>query len=194
MAILFLTNENAKNFEKIVDKLKETDTNVIIKFDRVNIDFIKNNKIDFIVSDRYAVILEKKLLDYLDGNVINTHPSILPLNRGWQPNFFSILYNDPTGVTIHQVDEGLDTGNIILQKKIFYDPHMTLRQTYTIFRKTIENLLINNFDQIYNGKLEKHPQKSKGSFNSKAKFEKIFMKFHKGWDTKIIDIKNKIKN
>ena len=194
MAILFLTNENAKNFEKIVDKLKETDTNVIIKFDRVNIDFIKNNKIDFIVSDRYAVILEKKLLDYLDGNVINTHPSILPLNRGWQPNFFSILYNDPTGVTIHQVDEGLDTGNIILQKKIFYDPYMTLRQTYTIFRETIENLLINNFDQIYNGKLEKHPQKSKGSFNSKVKFEKIFMKFHKGWDTKIIDIKNIIKN
>ena len=87
-----------------------------IKLWRFRLLFVKNKKIDFIVSDRYQYIVSKDILEFLEGNAINTHPSLLPLQRGYHPNFFSIYRNTKKGVTIHYMDEGLDTGNIVYQK------------------------------------------------------------------------------
>ena len=63
---------------------------VIIYYDKTDQEFIKNNKVDFIVSDRYPYIVTQDVLQHVNGNAINTHPSLLPLNIGWQPFFFNI--------------------------------------------------------------------------------------------------------
>ena len=44
--------------------------------------------------------------------------SFLPYNRGSHPNFWSFIDDTPKGITIHEIDEGADTGNIVFQKKI----------------------------------------------------------------------------
>lgn len=50
---------------------------------------------------------------------LNIHPSLLPLNRGPDPLFWTFRYGEAsTGVTIHQMDDGLDTGPILLQKHL----------------------------------------------------------------------------
>ena len=67
--------------------------------------------------------------------------SYLPYNRGAHPNFWSFVNNTVKGVTIHEIDQGIDTGKIILQKSIKFDlkknPKMTFKQTYNILFKRI---------------------------------------------------------
>jgi methionyl-tRNA formyltransferase len=51
---------------------------------------------------------------------LNTHPSLLPYSRGKHPNFWSIVEGVPFGVTLHLIDDGIDTGDIIAQRAIPY--------------------------------------------------------------------------
>ena len=51
-------------------------------------------------------------------NLINIHPSYLPYFKGKDPNFWSILFNGPFGVSIHYVNKLIDSGAIIFREKI----------------------------------------------------------------------------
>ncbi len=66
-------------------------------------------------------ILREPLLNFPKMGFINTHPSLLPFNRGKHYNFWALVEQAPFGVTLHQVDKGVDTGDIIAQKRIEYD-------------------------------------------------------------------------
>ncbi|MFA5380259.1 MAG: formyltransferase family protein [Dehalococcoidia bacterium] len=66
-------------------------------------------------------IINKGLLSLPRYGWINTHPSLLPHNRGKNPNFWAIVEQAPYGVSIHMVDKGIDSGAIIAQRAIPYD-------------------------------------------------------------------------
>jgi len=51
---------------------------------------------------------------------INTHPSLLPHNRGKHYNFWALVEQSPFGVSLHMVDDGVDSGDIIAQRPIPY--------------------------------------------------------------------------
>jgi methionyl-tRNA formyltransferase len=91
----FLRSPNDKNF---IDKLK-----------RMNVDVIINQG---------QSILKKKLLSTPRIGVINRHNALLPKNRGRLTPFW-VLYKreKETGVSIHFVDEGIDSGDIIVQER-----------------------------------------------------------------------------
>ena len=57
----------------------------------------------------------------MQGQIFNLHISLLPYNREASPNFFSFIENTPKGVTIHQINEGLDMGPILAPKELFFD-------------------------------------------------------------------------
>ena len=57
------------------------------------------------------------MLDRLPDRVVNLHIAYLPYNRGADPNLWSVLEDTPAGVSIHYVDEGVDTGDIIAQRR-----------------------------------------------------------------------------
>jgi methionyl-tRNA formyltransferase len=63
-------------------------------------------------------IINEDLVNKLKNPIINLHIGYLPFNRGFHPNLWSFLENTPSGVTIHEIDKGLNTGPIILQKQI----------------------------------------------------------------------------
>jgi methionyl-tRNA formyltransferase len=70
------------------------------------------------ISVFFAYVLRKSFLDLFPKGCINLHPALLPYNRGAYPNVWSIVEKTPSGVTIHYIDEGLDTGDVIAQKEI----------------------------------------------------------------------------
>jgi len=73
---------------------------------------------DIGVSVLYSHILKPAFLDLFPLGVINLHPSLLPYNRGQYPNVWSIVERTPAGVTLHYVDDGIDTGGIICQREV----------------------------------------------------------------------------
>lgn len=111
------------NFSCVKKKAIEYNIEVLqpikIKNDREVIDKLKEAKPDFIIVVAYGEILSKEILDIPKYACINGHASLLPRYRGASPIQSAILYGDSiTGTTAMIMDEGLDTGDILLQKDI----------------------------------------------------------------------------
>jgi len=74
----------------------------------------------------YGKILPLAVLEALPRGCINVHASILPKYRGAAPVQWAVIHGEPeTGVAIMQLDEGMDTGPVLLERKITIDPHET---------------------------------------------------------------------
>ena len=80
------------------------------------IDVIKGY--DCVISYGYRHILKQRTIDGFECPVLNLHISYLPYNRGAHPTFWSFYDNTPSGVTIHLIDSGIDTGPIVKQKYV----------------------------------------------------------------------------
>ncbi|MCK5515266.1 MAG: methionyl-tRNA formyltransferase, partial [Desulfobulbaceae bacterium] len=74
---------------------------------------------DLIVVTAYGRILPPPLLELAPMGCINVHGSLLPLHRGAAPIQWSVIKGDKkVGVTVIRMDEGMDTGDILLQESI----------------------------------------------------------------------------
>lgn len=71
---------------------------------------------DIIISAFFAYILKAEIIDIPKLGCINMHQGYLPKNRGCHENVWPILDASPAGVTIHYIDDGIDTGDIIAQR------------------------------------------------------------------------------
>ncbi len=134
--------------------------NTNICTDKVSIE--NTSYFDFIISFGYRYIISKDIIDIFPNKIINLHISLLPYNRGADPNLWSYLEDTPKGVTIHYIDENLDTGNIIVQKEIKDNiQHDTLKTSYDRLINEIIILFENNIDNILNGNIKSFPQSYK---------------------------------
>ena len=77
------------------------------------------NKIEFICLAGFMKILSKNFINKFKGKIINIHPSLLPKYKGLNTHYRVIKNREKiTGCTIHYVNSRLDSGKIILQKKV----------------------------------------------------------------------------
>src|SRR3569832_2203015 len=65
-------------------------------------------------------IIQPPLLDLPRRGFVNTHPSLLPYSRGKHYNFWSIVERVPFGVSLHMVEQGIDSGAIVAQAELPY--------------------------------------------------------------------------
>ena len=101
------------------------------KFDQKLADIIKNQHIDLIVLVGYMRILSPEFVQQFPKQIINVHPSLIPKYCG--KDFYGQSVHEAvlaskeheTGMTIHYLDEGVDTGEIILQKSCTISPEDT---------------------------------------------------------------------
>jgi len=82
-------------------------------------DHLKSIDFDLMVLAGYMRILPNYIVNHYKGKIVNIHPSLLPNYKGL--NAIAKAYENKeryTGITIYYVDEGVDTGQIIFQKKV----------------------------------------------------------------------------
>ncbi len=110
---------------------------------------LKKNKIDLICLAGFMKILSKKFLQKFKGKVINIHPSLLPKYKGLNTHKRAIDNKEKySGCTVHHVNSKLDSGKIILQKKVKinkYDSVKTLAkkiltQEHRLYPKAIKKI------------------------------------------------------
>lgn len=81
------------------------------------VDEVSVRGIDLIVVAAFSCILKARLISVPRLGCINVHPSLLPRYRGPNPFYWVLAKQEKsTGVTIHYLDEGIDSGDIILQR------------------------------------------------------------------------------
>lgn len=109
------------------------------------IEILNEANIDFIFSFQYDQILGNEIITKAKKGAINLHFSLLPKNRGCFPPIFAILKGEKfSGVTLHYMDDGIDTGDIISQEKIEIKENFTgldlydkcINTGYELFKKT----------------------------------------------------------
>ena len=189
MNILFLGPFNANIIEYLLSfgdsvSMRETplapDTTII-------------TKTDFLISYRYRHILKKKILDQFINRSINLHISLLPWNKGSDPNLWSFLDDTPKGVTIHKLAKGVDAGDILAQEKVNYQQSDSLKTSYARLSKSIELLFKKVWPDIRSGKQKAIPQPDGGSYHllkERTAFEYLLKK---GWETPVKEIIGKAK-
>ncbi len=90
-----------------------------IEDDQKILDFLKKNQIKLICLAGFMKILSKKFIQKFKGNIMNIHPSLLPKYKGLNTHERVINNNEKfSGCTVHLVNSKLDSGKIIMQKKV----------------------------------------------------------------------------
>jgi methionyl-tRNA formyltransferase len=145
---------------------------------------------EFIVSYNYRYILPKSIIDVVNGQAINLHISLLPYNKGSHPNVWSFLEDTPKGVTIHYIDEGIDTGDILIQREVYIDENReTLKSAYEILHHEIQMLFCENWQNVKNNSLiSKLHQGGTIHFRREYQYFEPYIR-EKGWDTPIREFK-----
>lgn len=201
--IIFGCQEIAVNIISFLKKKKEIEISLVVTYDlpldvtyeyKIVSDFCKKSKIkyikfskfnddlinqitkinpDLVITCYFRKIIPKKLID-LTKNIINLHPSYLPYYRGPVPTAWAILNNDKySGFTIHEIDNGIDTGKIIKRKKIPISKNDT---GYTLYKKCMNlgyKMFKENFDIIISKKYKPIIQKEFGSYFGKLEVEQF---------------------
>lgn len=192
MRILYLSNNT--NYNLFV-WLREIGEDVIFYDDKLSTDYLIQNEIDFVVSYNYKYLIGNNIIKLYDKKIINLHISYLPYNRGAHPNVWSFIENTPKGVTIHFIDEGLDTGDILVQKELFFDEDTeTFYSTYDKLNKEIQQLFKENWTNIKSGIITPTKQNNEiATLHKKKELEKLLNFFGDNfWNLKISEIKKMI--
>ena len=101
---------------------------------------------------------------------------------------WSFIEGTPKGVSIHYIDAKIDTGEILAQEEVPYEPADTLRTSYARLSDRIEKLFMGIWPDIRSGQATTYPQPSGGNFHlarDKAAVEHLL---HSGWDTPVADL------
>lgn len=133
---------------------------------------LKETKTDLVVLAWWPYILKKNVLGIARDGYLNFHPSYLPFNRGKHYYFWSIVEGSPFGVTLHFVDEKIDTGDIAYQALIDKTWEDTGESLYKKAQKEILHLFKSKYLEIRSGHIPRRRQKlSLGSFHNSSELE-----------------------
>lgn len=183
--VLFLTNNS--NALNLYDWLSAKE-DVSIYSDRLELEMICDLRPELIVSYNYRYIISEDIIEYMNGRVINLHISFLPWNRGSSPNLWSFIDNTPKGVTIHQINAGLDTGKILYQKKCcFNESTESFSSSYQKLNDEIVGLFKEKWEEIRSGRYESFEQSGEGSYHSKKDLDLLKSKIDLDWNDNIAE-------
>lgn len=133
-----------------------------------SISHLKTLDFDVIVVVAFGQILSKEILELPKYGCINVHASLLPRWRGAGPIQWAILAGDEkTGVTTMKMDEGLDTGDMLLKQEIEITPEETGGSLFDKVAKEGRTLLLKTLDAIEEGTVVPEPQNGEESTYAK---------------------------
>ncbi len=119
---------------------------------------------DAVVVVAFGHILRRPLLEGPPLGCINLHASLLPRWRGVSPVHYAIMHGDQwTGVSVMQMDAGVDTGPVLSQRAVGIDPDETAGELMTRLAGQGADLMVTSLRALESGALEPQPQNETGA-------------------------------
>lgn len=140
---------------------------------------LKNNSVIKDVISEYSLIISlhckqifpPKLVENI--RCVNVHPGFNPYNRGFFPQVFSIINGFPAGVTIHEMDEQVDHGDIIVQQQYIIKPYETSQDVYVAIQQIETALLNKHLLKIIKGDYTTFKPIGESNYNSLSDFNAL---------------------
>ena len=155
------------------------------------VDFLQRLRPDFIVVVAFGQILPKSILQIPKYGCINVHGSLLPKYRGAAPIHWAIINGEKkTGITTMLMDEGLDTGDMLLKETITITPNMTTGEAYDQLAQIGGQVLVDTLIKLKGAKI--HPQRQN---HIEASHAPLLKDHHEliTWDEEALKIHNLIR-
>ena len=129
---------------------------------RPDADLIERVKLaepDIIVANNWRTWLPRELFDLPPHGTLNLHDSLLPKFTGFSPVIWALISGESeVGLTAHRMDDGLDTGDIVVQRALPIGPRDTATELVRATIDIIPDVLLDALEQIENGTAEWRPQ------------------------------------
>lgn len=124
--------------------------------------------LDYILGVHFPYLVPAEVLRVGRYGFLNLHPAYLPYNRGWHTPSWAILDGTPAGATLHFMDEGLDTGDIIHRKQVPIDNTDTADTLYARIKELELQVLQEAWPQLATCKFSRYIQdKGVGTFHKR---------------------------
>lgn len=145
---------------------------------------------DWLISFGYRYLIGPVTLHKYGNRAINIHLSILPYNRGADPNFWSWFDRTPKGISIHRMEHGLDTGPVFGMAETKFSPTRdhTLKTSYETLQRTASLYFDVLWPSIRDNKLEPFKQSKSGTYHRLRDKEEYFSQLSAGWDTPVREV------
>jgi methionyl-tRNA formyltransferase len=136
-------------------------------------DAIAESGVEIGVSVLFGEILRRPLRDRIPDGIVNLHPAYLPWNRGAYPNVWSIVDSTPAGVSLHWIDEGVDTGDLIGRRRVVVDAADTGESLYRRLEDSALELFRELWPLLREGRAPRQAQEAGGSVHRVRDVEAI---------------------
>lgn len=160
---------------------------------KVSVDYedIVNVKPDVIITCAYGQIVSKDILDIPKYGCINIHASLLPKYRGGAPIHYALINGEEeTGVTLMYMNEGMDTGDMLVSERIKIEDNDNIEILSDKLSVLGSKMIVNYLEDIINGKIVGVKQD-----NDKATFARIIKRSDEHLDFNVSnrDVYNKFR-
>lgn len=158
-----------KEYYSIKQIAKAYGVNVIERSDLNSKEFISQIKkydADLFISVASPIIFKEQLINVPKIDCINIHNAPLPKYRGMLPNFWQLYHDEiESGITVHKIEIGIDTGRIIKQIYVPIEPGETLHQLIEKTKREDAGIIIDVIEEFKNNKvIYTEMEKNKGDY------------------------------
>jgi methionyl-tRNA formyltransferase len=139
------------------------------------LELLREHEIDLVVSAGFRHIVPEEYLDIPPLGAVNIHKSYLPYNRGANHNVWSIIEDNPAGVSIHYMTAEVDGGPIIDRRKVPVEPDDNARDLYERLEKAQIQQFKETWPEIRDGTAETVEQDlDEGTYHRKSDFVSLW--------------------
>ncbi len=124
---------------------------------------------DIGLSVYFGYILREPVISLFANGIVNVHPAYLPYNRGSYTNVWSIVDAAPAGVSVHYIDTGIDSGDIVAQRQVEVSPFDTGETLHARLEDECLRLLQETWPLIEDGTAPRKPQDASQGSSHKVK-------------------------
>ncbi|MFO7889758.1 MAG: formyltransferase family protein [bacterium] len=172
LALLVSKEKSASHADELIHRYEHLNSQYIFKGKNFRTSEskqkLKELQLDYIIGIHFPYLIPKDVLNIPKIGFLNLHPAYLPYNRGWHTPSWAILDKTPIGATLHFMDEEIDCGDIILQKRLEVKPEDTADSLYQKILNLEYDVFKEAWPQLLSLKPSRHSQKNrKGSIHKK---------------------------
>lgn len=123
---------------------------------------LRELRLDAVVGIHFPYVVPREVLDVPRLGVLNLHPAFLPYNRGWHTPTWALLEGTPIGATLHFMDAGIDTGDLVHQRELPVLPGDTADTLYHRLKRLELDVFREAWPSLADGTFRRTPQPADG--------------------------------
>lgn len=162
--LALLVPENASHageIERLCPRLKPLRGNAFREPD--GLAHLRELALDLIVCVHFPLLIPSEVLSVPRVGVLNLHPAYLPWGRGWHTPSWALLEGTPAGATLHFMDAGVDSGDIVDQQRLEIDPGDTAHSLYARLKELELEVFERAWPLLAAGTYQRRPQPERGT-------------------------------